>query len=194
MGQDRTAGPSRNALVTLGSNMSSDKGSPGEQVLDAIASLGEIFEELRQSRLYTTPAFPAGSGPDFINAAVAFNTSLAAPDVLSALHEIESQFARTRDKRWGPRTIDLDLIAIDDLVCPDLEEFSHWRCLPLDQQQTSAPTELILPHPRMQDRSFVLVPLADVAAEWRHPVLGLSVAEMLLDRPVEERREVRAIE
>lgn len=76
------------------------------------------------------------------------------------------------------RTLDLDLIACGDSVLPDPETYDQWRSLSADRQRQAAPTELVLPHPRLQDRAFVLVPLRDIAAQWRHPVLGLTVTEM----------------
>jgi 2-amino-4-hydroxy-6-hydroxymethyldihydropteridine diphosphokinase len=92
------------------------------------------------------------------------------------------------------RTLDLDLVAFGESVMPDLAGFEAWKVLPPDLQRLRAPDELILPHPRLQDRSFVLVPLADVAPGWRHPVLGLTVAQMLAARPAAERAEVFPID
>jgi 2-amino-4-hydroxy-6-hydroxymethyldihydropteridine diphosphokinase len=84
------------------------------------------------------------------------------------------------------RTLDLDLLAVGDLVLPDATTYAEWRALPADLQRLRAPDDLILPHPRMQDRAFVLVPLADVAPDWVHPVLGLSVAEMRDGLPADD--------
>ena len=103
---------------------------------------------------------------------------------------IEARFGRQRITRWGARTLDIDLLAMGDAVLPDLAEQSRWRTLPPEDQARIAPDRLILPHPRLQDRAFVLVPLADVAADWRHPVLGLSVAEMLAALPASARAEI----
>ena len=138
------------------------------------------------SRFFNTPAFPAGAGPDFVNAAIRIETRLSAQNMLAALHEIEVDAGRERKVRWGQRTLDLDLIAMADEVLPDAATYLHWRDLPLDQQAKAAPDQLILPHPRLQDRSFVLVPLADVAPDWVHPVLGQTVVEMRDARPEAE--------
>ena len=104
-------------------------------------------------------------------------------EILAILHDIEAEHGRERKERWGARTLDLDLIAVGEKVLPDRETYNRWRLLDADQQRTESPDQLILPHPRMQDRAFVLVPLADVAPDWRHPILGKSVAEMLSDLP-----------
>ena len=149
----------------------------------------------RFSRLFATPAFPAGNGPDFVNAAVALGTDLAPEDILDRLHRIEAGAGRTRDRRWGERTLDLDLLAVGDLIRPDVATVERWRTLPLARQMEETPDRLLLPHPRLQDRSFVLVPLAEVApAGWRHPISGLTVDEMLAALPPADLASVRPLE
>ncbi len=100
---------------------------------------------------------------------------------------------RTRDNRWEPRLCDLDLLAYDDVISPDLETYQQWRTLDLSSQQTQTPDQLILPHPRLQDRSFVLVPLNDIAPDWRHPVTGITVSEMLAALPAADLAEIKEI-
>jgi 2-amino-4-hydroxy-6-hydroxymethyldihydropteridine diphosphokinase len=143
------------------------------------------------SGIYRTPCFPEGAGADFANAVAAIETDLAPRDILSLLHEIEAEFGRERLQRWGQRVLDLDLLALGDLVLPDGDTFLVWRNLPLDRQMNEAPSELILPHPRLHERAFVLVPLNEVAPDWRHPVLGSSVSEMLTKLPESEKTAVR---
>ena len=116
--------------------------------------------------------------------------SLGPVDVLAHFHRVEAQFGRARDKRWGGRTLDIDLLAIGNAVLPDAATYATWRDLPLDQQSQRAPDQLILPHPRLQDRAFVLVPLMDVAPDWRHPVIGLTVRDMCAALPAADRDAV----
>lgn len=146
------------------------------------------------SRFYRTPAFPAGSGPDFVNAAFSIDWPGTPDALLALLHEVEAEAGRTRTHRWEARVLDLDLVAFGDCVRPDAATQTEWRNLPLDQAATRAPDRLILPHPRLQERGFVLVPMADIAPEWRHPLTGKTVTEMLAALPPADLGEIRPIE
>ena len=173
-----------NSLIAMGSNQNSPVGDLRETLLAA----SEFFVKgglviRKMSEIYRTPAFPIGSGPDFANAVVSIDHTLGAQDLLGFLHSVEQQFGRTRKERWGPRVIDLDLLSLNDEVLPSLEIAQTWIDLPAELQSQTAPHELILPHPRLQDRAFVLVPMADVAPDWRHPILKKTVAEMLKALP-----------
>ena len=166
-------------LIALGSNDNSVWGDPKVTVQKAMKKLNGLFTvNFQCSRLFHTPAFPAESGPPFVNAVVAGETDLPAAELLRALHNIEQDAGRVRVQRWGQRTLDLDLLAMGGQVLPDKQTFCAWQELPLDDQKTRMPDQLILPHPRIQDRAFVLVPLCDVAADWRHPVIDKTAAQM----------------
>lgn len=186
--------PREKALIALGGNLASTHGRPAETLslaLDALEQAGIAIDTV--SRFYRTPCFPPGAGPDFVNAAASIITDLA-PDVLLArFHEIEGALGRVRETRWGARVVDLDLIAMGDRILPDRATVKHWMGLPLGVQKAMAPDRLILPHPRLQDRGFVLIPLADVAPDWCHPLSGRTVAEMVAALPEAEIRDIVAL-
>ena len=181
------------ALVALGANLPSPVGAPAETVSNAIKKLRSIYPGTRASQLHVSPAFPAGSGPDYINAAVCFPTTQPALEILKILHGIEEQLGRSRGERWAARVMDLDLLGVDEEILPDLETHAEWRTLSLTEQMQRVPDGLILPHPRMQERAFVLKPLAEIAPEWIHPVLGTTVRQMLADLPEDQCAEVIAL-
>ena len=116
------------------------------------------------SPLYRTPAVggPAGQ-PDYLNAVIQIDTRLSPHELLHLFHQIEDAAGRRRDIHWGPRTLDIDLLFVDDLVMDD----------PL----------LTLPHPRLHQRHFVLLPLRELAPQLRHPVLKKTITQLLSDLP-----------
>lgn len=178
-------------LIALGANLPSAEGPPEVTLRSALEALAKAgAREVVASRLFATPCFPAGAGPDYVNAAARLCFDGGAEAFLALLHRIEAAFGREREQRWGQRVLDLDLIAAGDDVLPDEAGYRAWLDLPLEEQKRRAPDRLILPHPRLQDRPFVLVPLAEVAPEWRHPVLGRTVREMAEALPGAARDEV----
>lgn len=182
------------AIVALGSNLPSGNMGSKSTLDHAVKAIKLCFsQKIYQSDYYSTPAFPAGSGPNFINAVVGFHTVQSPVEILDSLLSIEQDFHRKRETRWGARSLDLDLIAFEDVVLPDRVTYDRWRHLPVERQIVEFPTALILPHPRMQDRSFVLRPMCDIAPDWTHPVLGRTTAQLLADRPATERDEVVAL-
>ena len=153
------------ALIALGSNL----GDSGTTLRAAVAQISAMSgsEILRVSRLFATTPVGGPDQPDFLNAAALITTQLSAADLLEKLHEIENHHGRVRDIRWGPRTLDLDLI--------DVEGFS------------SDSADLLVPHPRACERQFVLQPLCDVAPNWQ--IAGASVSSL-----VTASEEVRVVE
>jgi 2-amino-4-hydroxy-6-hydroxymethyldihydropteridine diphosphokinase len=184
------------ALIAFGANLPFEGDPPEVTLHRAVAALGEEgLSVLAVSRFFATPCFPAGAGPDYVNAAAEIDCGQAVDlaAVLARLHAVEARFGRQRVQRWGMRTLDIDLLAMGDSVLPDAATHDRWRELRADAQIGSTPDRLILPHPRLQDRAFVLVPLADVAPDWVHPRLGLSVREMLEALPGPDRDAVKPL-
>lgn len=184
------------ALIALGANLPFEGESPAGTIRRALEALAEEgLSVLGVSKFYATPCFPAGSGPDYVNAAAVLSADQGGDpaSVLARLHAVEARFGRVREKRWGMRTLDLDLLALGDSVFPDAATQDAWRSLPLDAQVRSVPEQLILPHPRLQDRAFVLVPLADVAPDWVHPRTGQTVSAMLASLPQADRDAVKPL-
>ena len=185
----------RDILIALGGNLTSAVGAPAETLRAALVMLENTGAVIRAtSKFYHTPAFPLGNGPDYVNAAVRVEAVWSPEGALAQLHRIEAELGRERQRRWGQRTLDLDLLAVGEVILPDRESHRYWRALPLKEQMAAPPGNLVLPHPRLQERAFVLVPLADVAPDWRHPILGRTVAEMLADLGEDERMAVRVME
>ena len=192
MAQDRVpVQKNRIALIAAGANLPSASGDPGQTILAAIARFDpEMGSIVSISRLFRTPAYPPGSGPDFVNAVFAVATPQSAAALLAYLHRLESAAGRERGGRWQARTLDLDLLALGDEVWPDAAAQAAWVALDPARQRTEAPARLILPHPRLQDRAFVLIPLAEICPDWRHPVTGARLADMIAALPAADKAAI----
>jgi 2-amino-4-hydroxy-6-hydroxymethyldihydropteridine diphosphokinase len=151
-------------LIALGGNLPSRLGGPRATLEAALAALEEAgVRILKRSSWYTSAPVPASGQPWFVNGVVMAETALDPARLLEVLHGIEAAFGRVREEKNAARTLDLDLLAHGNTV--------------------QAAQDPILPHPRLQERAFVMVPLAEIAPEWRHPVLGRSAAEILAAIP-----------
>ena len=154
-------------LIALGGNLPHRSGQPADTLKRALGELERQGVEIREvSAFYETPAWPDPADPAFINAVASVRTSLQPVELLMLLHGVETDFGRLRSAANAARTLDLDLLDYDGRVM--------------------AEPGLTLPHPRITARSFVLVPLRDVAPRWRHPVTGQGLAELLAALPDRE--------
>ena len=183
-------------LIALGANLPGSHGDLRATLARALVLLEAKprIRVVKRSRWYRTPAYPAGSGPDFVNGAAVLASDLEPERILAYLHEVEAELGRERPVRWAPRVCDLDLIAAGDRILPDVEEVSRWMRLDPDEAAGRAPDRLILPHPRLHSRAFVLVPINDIAPDWVHPVLQLPVSALLSRLPPEEIAEITLLE
>jgi len=147
-------------LIALGANLPSPAGPPTATLRAALARLEERgVKILSVSSFYETPAWPDPAQPAFVNAVAAVESTLQPVELLTLLHGVETDFGRLRSAPNAPRTLDIDLLDYDGKRMAD---------------------GVMLPHPRMAERSFVLVPLAQVAPNWRHPVTGEAVRDLLI--------------
>lgn len=160
------------AYIALGSNMGDRKGLldqavqalntlPGYPVRDGQGRVSSAQAVERVSKYYETAPYGVTDQADFLNACLRLRTLLSPEELLEMLHRVEQEAGRERIVRWGPRTLDLDLIFYDDLVLGS--------------------DDLCIPHVEMHKRRFVLEPLCEIAPYKRHPVYGKTVQEMLQD-------------
>ena len=144
------------SAIALGSNLG-DSLTILEDALKTLAQTPGIALESSSSWYQTAPIGPPQ--PDYLNGCALLKVQLNPEELLATLLEVEKQFGRVRTQRWGPRSLDLDLLLFDRVI---LET-----------------PKLQIPHPRMRERAFVLVPLAEIAPDWIDPVSGKAIAQLL---------------
>jgi 2-amino-4-hydroxy-6-hydroxymethyldihydropteridine diphosphokinase len=155
-------------LIGFGANVSGPWGTPRETVTRALAALDRgPCRVIRASRLLITAPFGRPNQPPFVNAVARIGTHLPPEALMRHLHAIERAAGRRRGIVWGPRTLDLDLL--------DYRGLMRNRSYPM----AGGRRPLLLPHPGIAERIFVLAPLHEIAPDWRHPVTRESAATML---------------
>ena len=144
-------------IVAIGSNQRLIDSSSSDVTSTALSRIAVSVGSITSlSRFFQTPAFPKGSGPDFVNAALVVRAEGSADEILEKLHAIEHELGRVRETRWGQRTIDIDLVAVEQNIVPNSQTNKKWNLLPFLQKSKIPPDQLILHHPLNQDRSFAL--------------------------------------
>jgi 2-amino-4-hydroxy-6-hydroxymethyldihydropteridine diphosphokinase len=158
-------------LIGIGGNLESARFGPPRDTLSAALT---AFKEkqvriLTRSAWYRTEPVPRSDQPWFINGVVSLATELGPQDLLMVLQATERQFGRVRGETNAPRILDLDILDY--------------------QGEVMNATSLVLPHPKLHERRFVLMPIADIAPDWRHPILGLTAARLLAQLSPEQQIE-----
>lgn len=149
-------------FIGVGANLPSAYGSPRETCERAVQALAAAGLRIAaRSRWYESAPVPMSGQPWYVNGVIAVETDAKPKELLALLHKVESAFGRVRRERNEARVLDLDLLAYDEMVLPEGLEGP------------------ILPHPRLQDRAFVLLPLAELAPHWRHPANGESIGDLI---------------
>jgi len=157
------------AYLLLGGNL----GDRMTNLKKAIELLNDkVGKVLAISSLYETAAWGKTDQPSFLNQAIALQTNLSALEVLDQALSIEQELGRVRKDKWGERLIDIDLILFGDQII-------------------NIPDKLQVPHPHMQDRKFVMEPLAEIAPEVIHPVLGETI--LSISRNIDDPLEVKKL-
>ena len=150
-------------LIALGANLPSTAGPPAATLSSALGRLKQCgITILSVSSFYQTPAWPDPAEPPYVNAVASVATPLQPGELLLLLHDVEASFGRVRGAANASRTLDLDLLDYDGRIMG---------------------SEVVLPHPRMAERSFVLAPLAELAPGWLHPLTRLGAGELLAGLP-----------
>lgn len=167
-------------LLAFGGNLPSAVGAPDATIGAAVQALASEGVELIQfSAFYHSPAVTLDENthaPAYTNAAGIFSTKLTPDELLEVTQGIERKFGRAAGARWSARTLDIDLLAYGGAVLPNR---GIWRELEARDDPAAILPEPVVPHPRLHMRGFVLKPLADIAPDWRHPVLGSTAVAML---------------
>ncbi len=148
----------RTAYLLIGSNKGDRKTFLAQAVEKIHRMVGRVTQK---SKLYETQAWGVTNQSDFINQAVAVETSLNPHKLLEQILKIENEMGRERTTKWAERTIDIDILLYDNFVVNE--------------------PNLVIPHPELPKRNFALIPLMEIAGEFEHPVLGLTIEDIYME-------------
>ena len=161
-------------ILGLGSNLHSSFGNRFENISLAISYLKSYkIKVIKESNFYETPSYPNNKNPKFINIALGISTNLSPADLASILIFIEEKLERKRNYKNEPRTCDIDILDYDKKII-----------------KSSTNIKLIIPHPEMHKRNFVLLPLFEITKRWTHPIKKIDIKKLVNSL---ELRELRAI-
>ena len=182
-------------LIAIGSNLETQNLSRLEVINSALGYFSQFnIILIKVSSFWESRSYPDKSQPNFINAVSEVHSELNPYQILHELKTIEKKMGRKNITRWENRVLDLDIIGAGSVILPNNFVFNKWLQMPLQKQIKNQPDELILPHPRIQDRLFVLKPLNEVDPHWRHPVLNKTPLELINRKSWGEENFLKKIE
>lgn len=192
MVNDRKEFPERRVLLALGGNLSGRWGTPEETLAQALRRLEESghMRLSRLSRLWRSAPFGGIPQPAFVNAVALLCTSLSPHATLKMLSAVEQAAGRRRGIPWGPRVLDLDIVDHDGAIFRPPGVGRRGSAQALHRLQRRG---IVLPHPGISMRAFVLLPLAEIWPTWRHPVTGQTITALLAQLPARERASCRPL-
>lgn len=158
-------------FIGLGGNLSCETFGPPRATCGAALQImtQRGIKIIHRSRWYESAPVPISDQPWYVNGVVSIETTLSAHDLVSEVLSIEAELGRRRSVANAARTIDLDVIAYHDKII-----------------EADSPEQVAIPHPRMHSRAFVLLPMAEIAPDWRHPKSGKVLTELIADLPAEQ--------
>ncbi len=190
----------RSIIYAIGCNLVSKDNDSDDQLklefqMKKILNEFEVYSsDSLCSKIYHSPAYPLGSGPDYLNAAVHMTSDLPAIELLGICREIEEKFHRERSYRWAPRSCDVDLIFVGQEILLSHKKWCEWANLSDAEYVSRQPDHIVIPHPRAHFRNFVLVPIGEIAPNHVHPVFNETVEKLRDKLPQEELSQIRVTE
>ncbi len=177
-----------NYVVVLGSNLPSEFGNSFETLKQCIYEIKTYLpiKSLLESNWYISSSYVDKREPRYLNVGIRFSTNLNPTELIKLTAGLEDKYGRRRKRRWESRSCDIDILLCDQQILPSRDYFVKWLKLDFLDQIKLVPDELIIPHPRLQERTFFLKPLDDLQPDWVHPFLKLKAKEMLDSLPLNE--------